>query len=51
MKHNHYASCRQPVYPNAADANYFTGKALQILTALASGIGVVTAMVFLVILA
>ena len=56
MKHNphsirSHAVRIQPAYPNAADANYFTGKALEILTGIASGFGVITAMVFLVILA
>ena len=41
----------QPVYPNAADTNYFSAKALEILTAIASGLGCVAGMVFLVILA
>ena len=34
-------------YPNAADDRYFAGKALDILTALVSGAGIVSAMVFL----
>ena len=38
----------QPKYPNAADHNYFTRKALDVLTALASGLGLFTAMIFLV---
>lgn len=41
-------SSRQPLYPNAADASYFTGKALEILAAIASGTGVITAMLLLV---
>lgn len=41
----------QPIYPNAADTNYFTAKALEILTALVSGLGCVAGMVFLVIMA
>ncbi len=40
----------QPAYPNAADANYFTGKALDIATAIVSGMGFITAMAFLVTL-
>ena len=49
---NHY-SCnhRQPAYPNAADASYFTEKALEILTAIASGLCVSAAMLFLMVLA
>lgn len=35
-------------YPNAADDRYFAGKALDILTALVSGAGFLSAMVFLV---
>ena len=56
MKHNrntvkrHPAHCRS-AYPNAADPTYFTNKALEILTAIASGIGFITAMMFLVIIA
>ena len=42
---------RQPLYPNAADTNYFAAKALEILTALVSGLGCVAGMVFLVIIA
>ena len=34
-------------YPNAADDRYFAGKALDILTAIVSGAGFVSAMVFL----
>lgn len=41
---------RQPLYPNAADANYVTRKLLDIATAIASGMGLVTAMVFLITL-
>ena len=42
----------EPVpYPNAADAQYFKAKALNILTAIVSGMGLVSAMLFLVTLA
>ena len=34
-------------YPNAADDRYFAGKALDILTAIVSGAGFASAMVFL----
>lgn len=44
-------SMTQPVYPNAADTNYFSAKSLEILTAVASGLGCIAGMVFLVILA
>lgn len=42
---------KQPVYPNAADQNYFAQKALDVMTALVSGVGFTTAMVFLVTMA
>lgn len=54
MKHksNHshlrIVQSRQPRYPNAADPNYFTRKALDVMTAIASGFGLFTAMIFLV---
>lgn len=41
---------RRPTYPNAADNRYFAEKALDILTAVVSGMGLVTAMLFLVTL-
>ena len=41
---------RQPRYPGAAEDSYFTAKALDILTAVVSGMGLVTAMLFLVTL-
>lgn len=39
---------KQPIYPNAADASYFIGKLLDILTAVASGVGLISAMAFLI---
>ena len=39
-----------PAYPNAADPSYFAEKALDILTAIVSTIGFVSAMLFLVTL-
>lgn len=39
-----------PLYPNAADHNYFAEKALNILTAIVSGMGFASAMLFLVTL-
>ena len=39
---------RQPAYPNAADPGYFAGKALNVVTALVSGMGFISAMLFLV---
>lgn len=41
----------QPAYPNAADDRYFRTKALDLLTAIVSGMGLVSAMLFLVTLA
>lgn len=41
---------QQPTYPNAADVRYFTGKVLDIITAVVSGMGFITAMICLVIL-
>ena len=41
----------RPMFPNAADANYFRSKALDLCTAIVSGMGMVTAMVVLVTLA
>lgn len=38
----------QPMYPNAADKNYFARKALDVITAIASGFGLFSAMIFLV---
>lgn len=56
MKHSRHTAKRQIVrchsaYPNAADPTYFANKAREILTAIASGIGFIAAMMFLVILA
>jgi len=41
----------QPAYPNAADSNYFTNRALNIITGIVSGLGFASAMVFMVTLA
>ena len=35
-------------YPNAADHNYFARKAIDVMTAIASGFGLFSAMIFLV---
>ncbi len=40
----------QPSYPNAADSRYFTRKLLDIVTAVVSSMGFITAMICLVIL-
>ena len=50
-RHTRTVAARGPMYPNAADANYFSRKASEILTAVVSGMGVLTAMVFLVVIA
>ena len=39
---------KAPRYPNAADHNYFKRKALDVMTAIASGFGLFSAMIFLV---
>lgn len=41
----------QPAYPNAADNRYFANKALNVMTAIVSGMGFISAMAFLVTLA
>ena len=51
MKHYTYSSHCQPMYPGAADANYFAEKALEILAAVLSGAGALTIMLFLVTMA
>ena len=44
---HHY---QQPAYPNAASTGYFARKLLDIVTAVVSGMGFITAMLCLVIL-
>ena len=55
MKKNKYPHLKlvqhQPAYPNAADPQYYHQKALDIVTAIISGMGLASAMVFLVTLA
>ena len=57
MKHNkkneHLKIYRseEPKYPNAADHRYFAAKALNLMTAVVSGMGLVSAMLFLVTMA
>ncbi len=41
---------RQPMYPNAADSRYFAEKAVNIITAIVSSMGFISAMLFLVTL-
>ena len=56
MKHTTNSSAltvckpRTPMYPGAADDRYFADKALDILTAIVSGMGMITAMLFLLTL-
>ena len=47
LRVHHY---QQPADPNAADTRYFTEKLLDIVTAVVSGMGFITAMICLVIL-
>lgn len=47
-KYPHLTVYRQPKYPNAADDRYFAAKALNVMTAIVSGMGLVSAMLFLV---
>ncbi len=42
---------KQPLYPNAADDAYFAAKALNIITAIVSGVGFTSAMLFLATMA
>lgn len=46
--HLKVVNSRQPIYPNAADHNYFARKAVDVMTAIASGFGLFSAMIFLV---
>lgn len=48
--HLQVVKSQQPLYPNAADPSYYSRKALDIVTAILSGMGFVSAMVFLVTL-
>lgn len=49
--HLHIHRPNQPAYPNAADNHYFANKALNVMTAIVSGMGFISAMAFLVTLA
>lgn len=42
---------KAPRYPNAADREYYARKAIDIATAIVSGLGLVSVMLFLVVLA
>lgn len=53
-KHYHHLKVvkyTQPICPNAADPIYFKQKALDVMTAIVSGVGFVSAMLFLVTMA
>ena len=52
-KKNHLKVVRsnRPMYPNAADANYLNQRRLDMITAIVSGLGMITAMFTLVTLA
>ena len=41
----------QPAYPNAAGPHYFATKALNVMMAMVSGMGFISAMLFLVTIA
>ena len=47
-RHLRIVNSKEPIYPNAADHNYFARKALDVVTAIASGFGLFSAMIFLV---
>ena len=47
-RHLRIVNSKEPIYPNAADHNYFARKALDVMTGIASGFGLFTAMIFLV---
>lgn len=53
IKKNHHLTVyqpHQPMYPNSADTNYVVRKLLDIATAIASAVGLITAMIFLIAL-
>lgn len=47
-RHLKIVETQQPRYPNTADHNYFRQKALDVMTAIVSGFGLFSAMIFLV---
>ncbi len=49
--HLHVVPRNQPIYPNAADNQYFARKVLDAVTGLVSCMGFVAAMLFLVTMA
>ena len=46
--HLRVVNSKAPIYPNAADHDYFARKALDVVTAIATGFGLFSAMIFLV---
>lgn len=50
-RHLKVVNPQQPIYPNAASHEYFVQKALDVITAIVSGMGFVSAMLFLVTMA
>lgn len=51
MKHrNHKTAINRPAYPGAANQQYFVNKAIETLTAIASGMGFITVMLFFLLL-
>lgn len=46
--HLSVVNSRQPIHPNAADHIYFTRKAVDVMTGIASGFGLFSAMIFLI---
>ena len=46
--HLRVVNSKQPIYPNAADHNYFRQKAVDVMTGIISCMGFVSAMLFLV---
>ena len=46
-RHLRIVRSEEPLYPNAADHHYFAQKDLDVMTAIVSGMGFVSAMLFL----
>jgi len=50
MKKKTYSITEQPAYPGAASKRYFIQKGLEALTAVASGMGFLTVLIFFLML-
>ena len=50
MKQNKHHTIDHPIYPGAASKRYFIQKALEAITAAASGMGVLTVLIFFLML-